>query len=165
MDESPDGFHRTLIPALLASFLVGVAGRAEAFQVHPAAEGLYAHQLGHLFFTASMGILIYWLRTHRLVTEKGWRFIQYSALFFILWNVEAVAVHYLDGRHDLFQTINAGSWHGEITPVQGLKFPTVLYYIGKMDHLVCVPAILFLYLGLRDLLHKARTARVEEVPK
>lgn len=163
MKESPSGFRSRLVAALLIWLLAGAAGRAEAFQVHPAAEGLWAHQLGHLFFTISMGILIYWLRAHRLVSEKGWRLIQYSALFFILWNVEAVVVHYLDDRHDLFQTINAGVWQGVINPVEGPKNLTILYYIGKMDHLICVPAVLFLYLGLRDLLRKARETRVEEV--
>ena len=67
-----------------------------ATQGHSGVEGVHVHQLAHLFFIFSMGTLIYWIRKRELVREKGWRYIQYSALFFILWNIDAFAVHFLD---------------------------------------------------------------------
>jgi len=59
--------------------LVLVSEPALATQAHNAPEGLYAHQLAHVFFIISMGVLIYWLRERKLVQAVGWRYIQYAA--------------------------------------------------------------------------------------
>jgi hypothetical protein len=125
---------------------------ALAVQEHRAPEGIYLHQGAHLFFVASMGLLIYWLRQHRLVREPGWRCIQYAALFFILWNLDAFAAHFLDEQADILDTLPAG--FGRLRIETG-DYPAALawfYYIAKLDHLLCVPAMLFLYAGLRRLL-------------
>ena len=132
---------------------------AAATQVHVPSEGLYAHQIGHVFFALSMAILIYWLRERRLVKERGWRLIQYAALFFILWNVDAFVVHYLDGRSDLFQVIDGGTWHASVHLTDASFSLAMIYYLVKLDHLLCVPAIVLLYLGLRNLLKHAREAK------
>lgn len=139
--------------------LLGMPQEALATQVHKGLEGLVGHQVGHIFFIFSMGILVYWLRDRKLIRETGWRFVQYAALFFILWNLDALVVHYLDGRHDLFQTIDEGTWHARIHLVEGPKGLAVLYYLVKMDHLLCLPAIIFLYLGLRQLLKQDQASR------
>jgi transcriptional regulator of acetoin/glycerol metabolism len=76
--------------------LVLVAKQAFATQAHSAPKGLYAHQLGHIFFIVPMGVLIYWLRARQLVQMVGWRYIQHAALFFILWNLDAFCVHLLE---------------------------------------------------------------------
>lgn len=128
-----------------------VPGSAGATQVHASPEGLYAHQMAHMFFAIAMGILLYWLRERRLVKEKGWHMIQLAALFFMLWNLDALVVHFLDGRSDLFHTIDAGTWHASIEFDRNIEALAVLYYLCKMDHLLCVPAMIFLYLGLRTL--------------
>lgn len=153
------GKHIAGIFILAWGMVLGCTVRhAEAFQIHPASEGLWAHQIAHLFFLLSMGGLIYWLRARNLVRETGWRRIQYAALLFILWNIDAMFVHYLDGRHDLFTIINVGAWHGWVglaAAPEGLGF---LYYAGKMDHLLLLPAIVFLYSGLGRLLEAARAS-------
>lgn len=82
----------------------------------------------------------------------------------MLWNADAMIVHYLDGRNDLFEMINVGDWRGRIQIVEesgGLAF---LYYLVKMDHLLSVPAAVFLYVGLRELLKHAKEAGKEEIP-
>ena len=136
---------------LIASILF-LAEPAVATQAHGAPEGLYAHQLGHLFFIVSMGVLIFWLRERQLVQAAGWRYIQYSALFFILWNVDAFFVHLVDEQIALIETQRIGVWDINITSNSGSQFLTWLYYVAKLDHLLCVPALLFLYFGLRRLL-------------
>ena len=75
--------------AVAAGWLVPAA--ALAVQEHGAPEGLYAHQFAHLFFLASMGLLIYWLRQRQLVRQAGWRYIQYAAL--LLHFLEHGCVH------------------------------------------------------------------------
>jgi hypothetical protein len=125
-----------------------------ATQGHGQPEGLYAHQMAHLFFIVSMGVLIYWLRDRQLVHISGWRYIQFAALFFILWNVNAYTVHYLEEQLDLLQITRRGPWQLEVQAPDGFKWLAVLYYAAKLDHLLCVPAMVFMYLGLKRLLHE-----------
>lgn len=125
---------------------------AWATQVHNEPEGLYSHQLGHGFFVVSMGVLIYWLRGRRLVRHKGWRYLQYSAFLFVLWNVDAILVHSLENRNDLFMKFSEGTLHAFLQPYPGREWMTVVFYVCKMDHLLCVPAIVFLYLALRQMI-------------
>ena len=125
---------------------------ALATQAHGEPEGLYAHQLGHLFFIVSMGVLIFWLRERQLVQAAGWRYIQYAAVFFILWNVDAFFVHLVDEQFVLIETQRISLWDIKISShVESITL-IWLYYVAKLDHLLCVPALLFLYFGLRRLL-------------
>jgi hypothetical protein len=124
---------------------------ALATQGHGGIEGVYAHQIAHIFFIISMGILIYWLRERKLVQSTGWRFIQYSALFFILWNLDAITVHALDDQFGIIQAKTIGIWWIQISDSSDQNLLKILYYIIKLDHLLCVPALFFLYLGLRRL--------------
>ena len=132
--------------------LVFIPNPVLATQGHGGIEGVYAHQLAHVFFIISMGGLIYWLKQRGLVRESGWRLIQLSAFFFLLWNLDAVFVHALDDQFKIIQLQHAGSWAVRITSVQNNKMLEGLYYLAKLDHLLCVPAIIFLYLGLKRLL-------------
>ena len=146
------GFFKAIWPTALILLL---AEPALATQAHGTPEGLYAHQLGHLFFIVSMGVLIVWLRERQLVQAAGWRYIQYSALFFILWNVDAFFVHLVDEQIALIETQRIGVWDIKITSNSGSRFLIWLYYVAKLDHLLCVPALLFLYFGLRRLLKES----------
>ena len=125
---------------------------ARATQGHGGIEGVYVHQLAHIFFLISMGGLIYWLRERGLARQSGWRLIQFSALFFILWNLDTLLVHALDDQFNLLQVQRIGKWQILLTDRFDSNFLKVVYYIAKLDHLLCVPALLFLYAGLRRLL-------------
>ena len=151
-----------LWPILLgvSGLIVIVPVQAAATQVHVHSEGLYVHQIAHLFFALAMAILLYWLRHRHLVKERGGRLIQLAALFFIIWNVDAFLVHILDDRSDLFRTIDAGTWHASIQFDRNVELLAVVYYLGKMDHLWCAPGMILLYFGLRSLLHEAQRNQV-----
>ncbi len=138
----------------LLILLIWIPDPAHATQMHSASEGILVHQLGHLFFLVSMGILIVTIQGKQLHREKGWRLIQYSALFFILWNMDAVAVHILDNQTSFVSTtllsmtrihIEAGNHH------EGLAR---LYYLLRLDHLLCLPAMMLLYRGISLLVKK-----------
>jgi hypothetical protein len=131
-----------------------LAQPALATQAHSAPEGLYAHQLAHIFFTVSMGVLIYWLRERQLVQSVGWRYIQYAALFFILWNLDAFSVHLLDEQLAIIDVRRIDPWKIGLSAANDSKTLIWLYYVAKLDHLLCVPALLFLYFGLRRLLRE-----------
>lgn len=127
-----------------------------ATQTHGGPEGVYAHQIAHLFYILSMGFFIHWLRERKLVEEIGWRFIQYAAFFLILWNLDAFLVHFLEQIGVC--SIQANAQNINI----GLN---KLYYFAKLDHLLCVPALFFLYLGLKRLLKASHSEGVGPVGK
>jgi phosphoglycerol transferase MdoB-like AlkP superfamily enzyme len=127
---------------------------AWALQTHPAPEGLYAHMLAHLFFIATLGIFTYWLQTTGLVRQRGWRLIQLSCLMFILWNLDTFTVHWIEHtlRSEFFITTGL-DWSQRLSMTGGWR--SWVYYFGKFDHLLCVPAMLLLLFGLRDLYRRA----------
>jgi hypothetical protein len=135
-----------------------------ATQGHGGIEGVYAHQMAHLFFIISMGVLIYWLRDRKLVAISGWRFIQYSGLFFILWNIDAYTVHYIEEQLDLLEIARQGPWLLEVRAPESFGWLSRLYYVAKLDHLLSVPAMVFMYLGLKRLLHEDSTAAEQVHP-
>lgn len=144
------------VPIISLGYLLGFAQAAMATQGHGSPEGLYAHQIAHILFAFSLGVLIYWLREHSLIENSGWRFVQYGAFFLLLWNLDAVLAHHLDDRSDLFQLIDGGSWNARVHFVDNSTKVVLLYYFAKLDHLFCVPGIVFLYAGLRRLLQQVQ---------
>ncbi len=96
-----------------------------------------------------MGFLAYWLEFNRLALQKGWRLIQTSCLLFILWNVAAFAGHWVEERipREVFQ--GDPDWTQRIDlSISTLNY---VYYFLKLDHLICVPAMICLFLGVRAL--------------
>ena len=124
--------------------------QAFALQSHGPPEGYYTHQLAHVLFALSMVGLAYWLEVNRFTKERGWRLIQISCLLFFLWNLVALSGHFVEVRipPDLIEGHGTG-W-GQRLLAGGGSY-AVFYYFLKMDHLVCVPAILCLFLGIRNL--------------
>ena len=154
-----------LLMHLLTLLLLFIPETAGATQIHPAEEGFFVHQIGHVLFVISMGVLVYWLRERGLTRIKGWRRIQYSAVFFVLWNLDALFVHFLDQKTEgIFETVSTGGWSQWIRPVGDNYVLTLLYYFGRMDHFFCVPAIVLLYFGLKDLLNQSGPADAREGP-
>ncbi|MGE0083562.1 MAG: hypothetical protein AB7S75_04005 [Desulfococcaceae bacterium] len=133
---------------------------ALATQPHGAPEGLYVHQLSHLFFVFSMTVLIYWLRMRNLVQDTGWRYIQYAAFFFILWTLDAFAAHMLDEQFEWISVKRIDRWHIRLDSSR--NWISIFYYLIKLDHLLCVPAIIFLYAGLKRLSASAVPEKNEE---
>lgn len=122
-----------------------------ATQSHPAPEGIYVHQFSHLFFMVSMGILIYWLRAGKLHRQRAWQFIQYAAVCFMLWTFDAFLTHLLDEQLQWVHVIPVGSNDIRIENVFDSDALSWFYYLIKLDHLLCVPAMYLLYKGLKLL--------------
>ena len=140
-------------PAVFAAWLIfmGMPACARATQTHGEPEGLFVHQMAHLFFMFSMGLLIFWLRKRRLTTRKGWRSIQYGAFFFILWNINTLLSHWLEEQSALIRISTVGISRLVLETDPSMTWLCVLYYVTKLDHLLCVPALFLLFLGLRRL--------------
>ena len=125
---------------------------ALATQGHAGIEGVWVHQFAHLFFLFSMMLLIYWLRRAGLVKAPGWRYIQYAALFFILWNVDTLLVHFLDEQIQAVRVEHIGDWQIRVTASGGRTSLSAVYYLAKLAPLQCVPAMIFVMLGMRHIL-------------
>jgi len=123
-----------------------------ATQMHGGIEGVIVHQMAHIIFVGAMALLIYWLRQHGLVVNPGWRRIQYAAIFFLLWNINAFVVHFLEEQVDILDMAQIEPWQLRLQAQPGFEWSVWLYYVVKLDHLLCVPAMFYLYLGLKNLI-------------
>ena len=139
-------FFKCLI--LSTACVLGLSGGVGATQLHAHSEGIIVHQIGHLFFLLSMVVLIFFITGKGLDRQKGWRRIQISAFLFILWNFDALAAHFLDNQLNIIQIEPLSFFKMALVSKTDSIFVSTLYYLLKLDHLLCVPAMLFLYLGL-----------------
>jgi hypothetical protein len=135
----------------IAVSLILLPESSYATQIHASSEGIITHQAGHFFFLFSMVTLILTISGKKLSSQKGWRLIQYSAFFFVLWNLDAVVAHFLDNQIHAVKIENISLWTLDIVTYNDSQLLGLVYYILKLDHLLCVPAMLFLYKGISSL--------------
>lgn len=151
--------HRT--PGRILLWILAVqwmlVPEAGATQIHTCVEGILVHQVGHLFFLISMVVLMITIQNNEFHLEKGWRWIQFSALFFILWNLDAFLVHYLDNQSGLILSRLLDVSRIDIQSRIDSPILEYLYYILRLDHLLCLPGMVCLFLGLSHIL-KVRTS-------
>lgn len=133
-----------------------------ATQLHASSEGIITHQAGHAFFLFSMVTLILTISGKQLNQQKGWRLIQYSAFFFILWNLDAMTAHFLDNQIHAVKIENLSLWKMDIITHNNSQGFGFFYYVLKMDHLLCVPAMLLLYKGLSRLHEEQKNSTVSD---
>ena len=144
------------IPVIAITALILLPLDVYATQIHTSSEGIITHQVGHLFFLFSMGVLILTIIGKGLNKQKGWRMIQYSAFFFILWNIDAVIAHFLDNQVHAIKIENISLTQIKLVSQNDSSVLPWLYYTLKLDHLLCVPAMLFLFKGLSNLVDDQR---------
>ena len=133
------------ITALL--LLVVLPVPAYAIQIHGAPEGLYVHQIGHILFAVAMVGFAIRIRKSRLGREKSWQYMSIGALLFALWNGWAFLGHIFDVLMPLEDFLTGST--GQQTLLAVHSPVNLLYYVFKMDHLLCIPALVFVYLALR----------------
>ena len=133
-----------------------------AIQLHASSEGVITHQMGHLFFLFSMVALIFTVTGKGLDKQKGWRLIQYSAFFFILWNLDAALAHFFDNQIHAVKIENISLSQIKVVTINDSSILAWLYYFLKLDHLLCVPAMFFLYKGLSSLVDDQRHAMTKK---
>ncbi len=133
-----------ILPAMLIA-----PDSAWALQAHGAREGIYVHQMAHVFFFFS---LLYLYRDFRRSTSigRGWNYLMWFCLFLMAWNIVAFTGHAVAAYLAPEYIAQAASYfHSRlIGPLNGIK---AVFYITRFDHLLLVPAFFFLYMGLRNL--------------
>jgi len=130
-----------------------------AIQLHSGNAGIIAHQIGHLFFLFAMVALMFTINSQGLIRQKGWRQIQLGALFFIFWNLATLVAHFLDNQIEVVRIETLSITRLAVVTQSESQLLAVIYYFLKMDHLWCVPAMIFLYLGLDTLLKTQQAAK------
>ncbi len=126
---------------------------AWALQPHSAPEGLYVHQMSHLLFSGALLYLYMHTRRTPELRSKGWKHLQTFCVLFTFWNMLALVGHEAIKFLKSEDFICANSWHEQIAaPITPIK---VLYFFTKMDHLIYVPALLFLVIALKVLSKEA----------
>jgi len=143
---------KILIFRILAASLLfqgALAAPALAIQTHGAPEGLYVHQIGHVLYGLAMLGFAIRIRVSRLAPRKSWKLMSLGAFLLFCWNGWAFIGHVLDMRIPSIDFL---------LNEQGIKMGLVLrtpvdwlYYLFKMDHLICVPALLCIYLSLQRM--------------
>lgn len=125
-----------------------IAKPAFAFQSHPEPEGLFIHQISHGLFMFTMLVLAYWLEKNRFTAERGWRLIQVGCVLFAIWNINTFVGHWVEEQVPDASLIGEPDWTQRLIMSSPLVYA---YYFFKLDHLVCVPAVLCLFFGIRSL--------------
>lgn len=128
---------------------------ASAVQPHQPPEGFVVHQLAHLFFLVTMAYLVVRFALEGKLRRPGWDYLAVAAGFFALWNVDTFIAHVLlQSGEPSWLLVTELSVFGAISTDSLSELVTYLTY---MDNLFAVPAVYFLYKGLKDLNNRADT--------
>jgi len=127
-------------------------GLAEATQGHGGWEGLASHLFAHIIFFSALVYLCVRIFQGRRALHTGWKWIFFSSLIFAAWNVQTFFVHIY--REYLTPHAFRGLKHHLAVNFHVQSFPDLLYYFGRLDHLLLLPALLCLFYGIRLLLHE-----------
>ena len=122
-----------------------VANPAWAVQTHGGAEGLVSHQIGHILFAIGMGYLLFRLYH---IGQKGLGWFEFKTFLWLIiaWNLLTFSGHWMN---EFIATSKFVKVNGKITSFTIDNFTDVIYFLTRIDHLVLVPAFLFLLLALR----------------
>lgn len=118
---------------------------AWAVQQHGGAEGLVSHQIGHLLFIFGMGYMLY-LVYHIGLTAAGWLHFKSFLRLILLWNFLTFSGHWLREFVDPDKFVKVD---GQTVGYTISNFTDAVFYLSRLDHLVLVPAFLFLLLALK----------------
>lgn len=148
-------------PVLSGLILQGLTLPSSSFaiQLHQGSEGIIVHQVGHLFFLLSMVVLIFIITGRQLDRDKGWRMIQFSAILFVLWNLDTISAHFFDNQIGAVTVENLSLWQVKISAAAESDFLVYFYHALKLDHLFCVPALFLFYRGLSLILAREKAAK------
>ena len=116
---------------------------------------IYTHQIARLFLFFAFLIVLWAIFHNRLHTQKGWRYLHLSLIFFIVWDL-SVFVGRIAEFLAIAQTI--GSTEGWLYFERSIRIDRLeyLYYAGRLDFILLNIAMLLFYLGLRELSQKEK---------
>lgn len=124
------------------------SGEAMALQVHDGSEGLVVHQLAHVQYLGALGYLLWDIRRSAF-SGIGWVYLQWFCWLMMLWNFLAFFGHFaqvaLPG-----EAISTEDGYLTSLLLLPISFNKLFYYFSALDHLLCAPALFFLFLAMRS---------------
>ncbi|MBU0729157.1 MAG: hypothetical protein KKA70_05395 [Proteobacteria bacterium] len=132
------------LPLLL--LILFQASPAWAVQPHGGLEGLVSHELGHALFSGGLIYLLiqgYLSKWH----GPGWRDFKIFLCLVLLWNILTFTSHWMDLYVSSDQFVRS---NGQKISLHIVDFSSLFYYLSKLDHLVLVPALIFLLSALKN---------------
>lgn len=134
----------TVIFALLILSAVLVSP-AWAVQSHGGSEGLVAHQVGHVLFASGMAYLLFCLRRDKL---RNGQWLEFKTFLWLLisWNILTFTGHWMNEFVAAEKFVRTGTGVDSFVVENAAD---VYFYLTRLDHLVLIPAILFLILSLK----------------
>jgi hypothetical protein len=148
---TPTGRERlgiwTIVALVPLLSVVLFSGDVWALQTHGGTEGVVVHQLAHLQYLGALGYLLWDLRRSAFA-GVGWLYLQRFCLLMMLWNGIAFIGHFsqMSLGEDAISTEDGYLSALLLLPI---SFGKWIYYITALDHLLCVPALFFLFLAMR----------------
>lgn len=130
---------------LLTSNLLLWPSSAMAVQGHGGAEGLVAHQLGHILFIIGISYLLFKVYLDRF-RESGWFEFKAFLWLLIFWNFLTFTGHWMR------EFVDSGKFSRLDNHVVAMFIDDpwdALFYLTRLDHLLLVPAFIFLLFALR----------------
>jgi hypothetical protein len=140
-----------LVTLLLPAVLLGLPDVALALQVHGEPEGLYVHQMAHIHYLFALGYF-FWDIRRTAFTGRGWRFLQLYCILMAAWNILAFVGHAVGVYLQPHQLIQHNGYLQTVL-ASPLDLHKLTFFITKLDHLLCVPALFFLFIGMRSFYH------------
>ncbi len=138
---------------------------AWAVQSHGEAEGPVVHLMAHLLLFVALLLLLIVLHTRPPDNGLSWKALKLSLVFFILWDLDHLFIHWFAGHMFADVRGSGASLVGDYF-VGTRTLLNLLYYLGRFDHLLCVPALWFFTSALRDfskVIEKRRQTKVGQL--
>lgn len=143
---------------LLIAFGVEVES-AMALQVHGGPEGLYVHQMAHLHYLFALVFFLWYIR-RAAFTSRDWLFLQLFCLLMCLWNILAFVGHIAATNVEPTSLVQ-GSHYLTTRLLPPYSVNNLVFYLAKLDHLLCVPALFCLYMAIR-IFYRTAVSEAEE---
>jgi hypothetical protein len=128
------------------AFLLLQPQKAQAWGPEWITTGSYVHQIAHLLFAWAMIFFILHIRREQLRQFKGFRYLSWAAVFFVIWNLDAVVGHFSEWA--LTNPVFLGKGLGRRLLMYDPN--TWLFYFTQINHFLFLPIAFYLfYRGLK----------------
>lgn len=128
---------RIMLSILFFALALGSAQTAWAVQSHGGAEGLVAHQIGHVLFACGL-VAVYRVGRKARWSGPAWSSFRWFLFLSLAWCILTFTGHLLDEWVDSAQFVRSGA---QMRHYQASTVADWFYYLSRLDHLLWVPAL------------------------
>ncbi|MDR3089040.1 MAG: hypothetical protein LBU39_04395 [Desulfobulbaceae bacterium] len=146
--KRPGGFRLKWWALVVAPALLFFdADAAHALQSHGGIEGMVVHQFAHAHYIVALAVL-WWDLSRPDFVARPWPLLRCFCVLMILWNCLAIVGHFAQLSLPESDIITDDGYLSAFLLLP-LSLNHWLYYVAALDHLLCAPALLCLFLAMR----------------